>query len=240
MGFFEDAGGQILVACDGRSRIGREARFSILFDKKIIKEAQKKGWSAYESSSGEEIFAFKPPLFPTFLDLLSVESPVSANNPIQDIVAASGMLENAAETAEERARRAAHVLVRNQAFSNLVRTAYNHACAMCGIGLKLVVGAHIYPVNAPDSPDIVQNGLCLCNNHHAMFDAHKIWIDPGDYKIKIHPEVLETCTHDGFAKAFIDSTFEELAMPVADELRPSKEMLERRYDFYNEKYGWLN
>ena len=33
-------------------------------------------------------------------------------------------------------------------------------------------------------PDVVQNMLCLCPNHHAQFDRYSFYIDPDNYEIK--------------------------------------------------------
>ncbi len=47
---------------------------------------------------------------------------------------------------------------------------------MCGTTLQTTAGpyaeaAHIRPLGAPHhGPDVVENILCLCPNHHVMFD----------------------------------------------------------------------
>lgn len=65
--------------------------------------------------------------------------------------------------------------VRDRAFTNTVRRAYDQRCAFTG--LKIVNGggwtemeaAHIRPVEA-DGPDSIRNGLALSRTMHALFD----------------------------------------------------------------------
>ena len=68
---------------------------------------------------------------------------------------------------------------------------YQYKCQVCGIqldvpsGNPIAIGAHIKGVGRPSQgPDVVQNMLCLCPNHHAQFDRYSFYIDPDNYKIK--------------------------------------------------------
>jgi putative restriction endonuclease len=71
---------------------------------------------------------------------------------------------------------------REASFRRRVLTAYSHACAVCGMQLKLVDAAHIIPVYDPQSNDETSNGLCLCALHHRAMDRMLIAIAP-DYRI---------------------------------------------------------
>ena len=110
---------------------------------------------------------------------------------------------------------------------------------MCGIDMGVVVGAHIYPVSAPDSVDCVMNGLALCQNHHTVFDNHKIWIEPSSKEIKFHPDIIQEAMSSPMTKLFIDGTFATLAEPVSDDCQPQEEMFVRRNEFFNGKYEWV-
>jgi len=64
--------------------------------------------------------------------------------------------------------------VRDQAFRRVVRRAYDHRCAACGLrvvlnDLVLVEAAHLIPfaVSHDDDP---RNGMALCKNHHWAMD----------------------------------------------------------------------
>jgi putative restriction endonuclease len=40
------------------------------------------------------------------------------------------------------------------------------------------LSAHVRPLGSPnDGPDVSGNVLCLCPNHHVLFDKGTIWID---------------------------------------------------------------
>lgn len=75
------------------------------------------------------------------------------------------------ETFTESRRR-----VRDAAFTQLVRDAYDEQCAICGSarespdGNPEVEAAHIYP-KRKDGSDDVRNGIALCKLHHWAFDS---------------------------------------------------------------------
>lgn len=76
---------------------------------------------------------------------------------------------------------------RDVAFRNLVRTAYDNACAVCGLRVRAgiesweVQAAHIYPHHLGGTDD-VRNGIALCRSHHWAFDEHVFKIER-DYSI---------------------------------------------------------
>src|SRR5262249_16312605 len=144
---------------------------------------------------------------------------------IANAAVASGLTRDDTAEAAERARRFASALARDAAFSKDVRKAYADRCAMCGLGLGLVVGAHIYPVSAPGSPDKVSNGLSLCQNHHAAFDNHKIWINPSTFEIRLHNEILSAATSNSAARRFVALTYKNLRLPSDSTKHPGREML---------------
>ncbi len=79
-------------------------------------------------------------------------------------------------------------LLRDAAFSRLVKRAYAHSCAACGVGWLVPVGepgldpvsepeaAHIVPV-ALRGRDDLRNALCLCRAHHWAFDKKLLFVD---------------------------------------------------------------
>lgn len=79
-------------------------------------------------------------------------------------------------------------LLRDAAFSRLVKRAYDHKCAACGIGYLVPVGvpgpdpisepeaAHIVPVSLLGADDL-RNAMCLCRAHHWAFDRKVIFLD---------------------------------------------------------------
>ncbi len=110
---------------------------------------------------------------------------------------------------------------------------------MCGLGLSIVQGAHIYPASAPGSPDEPWNGLALCANHHAAFDRHLVAVRTSTGEIVFRPDVLEEAIHNQETRAFIDGTLTVLR-PATPGNAPRADLFERRYAYFAEEdYAWL-
>jgi hypothetical protein len=226
----------VLIVTDGRSRLNRVARFSILFNHRISTEASQNGWSEYVSGSGEHVYAMKPKLLPLAIELI-LGGLVIGVQPIAEAAKASGLIENDNVETANRTKRIAWTYVRDAKFSRIVRSAYNNKCGLCGVELGLVVGAHIYPVNAPNSEDRVWNGIALCHNHHSAFDSHNIWLN-SDYSVRIRQEYINASTGKPESERFINQTRNELLLPHTVNDRPRRDMLIARYDYYEESYRW--
>ena len=58
-----------------------------------------------------------------------------------------------------------------------VKELYGFRCQVCGTRLETAAGpyaesAHIKPLGRPhNGPDVPENTLCLCPNHHVLFDG---------------------------------------------------------------------
>ncbi len=67
-------------------------------------------------------------------------------------------------------------LVRDTVQGRRIKALYDHRCQVCGTRLEGLAGpyaesAHVRPLGAPhDGPDTPDNILCLCPNHHVLFD----------------------------------------------------------------------
>jgi putative restriction endonuclease len=67
-------------------------------------------------------------------------------------------------------------IIRDTEKSRRVKQRYDYTCQICGTRLDTPAGpyaegAHIKPLGVPhNGPDIESNILCLCPNHHALFD----------------------------------------------------------------------
>lgn len=81
-------------------------------------------------------------------------------------------------------RREARVsrVIRDTAKARAIKTLYANRCQMCGTRLECPAGpyseaAHVRPLGAPhNGPDTKDNILCLCPNHHVLFDYGAISI----------------------------------------------------------------
>jgi putative restriction endonuclease len=87
--------------------------------------------------------------------------------------------------AKPAARRAQTILriVRDSKQSRQVKEIHNFQCQVCGLRLQTAAGsyaegAHIRPLGEPhNGPDTPNNILCLCPNHHVLFDLGAFSID---------------------------------------------------------------
>ncbi|RBO83400.1 YDG/SRA domain-containing protein [Marinomonas aquiplantarum] len=67
-------------------------------------------------------------------------------------------------------------IVRDTKIAKRVKQLHNYQCQVCGIALQTSAGlyaeaAHIKPLGQPhNGPDVESNILCLCPNHHVLFD----------------------------------------------------------------------
>lgn len=67
-------------------------------------------------------------------------------------------------------------IVRDTEVSMAVKRLHDFRCQVCGIRLETPAGpyaecAHIRPLGSPhNGPDVIGNVLCLCPNHHVLFD----------------------------------------------------------------------
>lgn len=72
--------------------------------------------------------------------------------------------------------------IRDGRISMFVKELYGYRCQICGIELevpggRIAEGAHIRALGEPhNGPDVRGNILCLCPNHHAVFDAGGIYV----------------------------------------------------------------
>lgn len=91
-------------------------------------------------------------------------------------------------------------VIRDTALSRRVKQMHKYTCQFCGERLEgpagpYAEGAHIRPLGKPhNGPDTLENLLCLCPNHHYLFDVGAIGIDPQyqligmDGRLKMHPK----------------------------------------------------
>jgi putative restriction endonuclease len=101
----------------------------------------------------------------------------------------------------EASRRETTVLriVRDTRQARRIKELYDYRCQMCGERLEGLPGpyaeaAHIRPLGTPhNGPDTADNILCLCPNHHVLFDHGGITINEdlslvgAEDELTVHP-----------------------------------------------------
>jgi hypothetical protein len=239
VGLWEEAEHPVLVGMEAGHRVGTMTRQSLFISLHTLHQAARQVWADHHSATGEHLVAFHPELISTYHEFRSAGGSLSAGEILHTLESA-GFTEEEAETPGERARRAASRLIRKSGFGQKLVKAYEGFCAMCGLDFGLVQGGHIYPVEAPESPDHLWNGLALCSNHHVAFDRHLIWIEPVSRQIAVHPEVREKADINEACHQFVSTTKEWLSNPVDESARPRVEMFEKRYEFFENRYSWAS
>ncbi len=116
-------------------------------------------------------------------------------------------------------------LLRDRTTANWLKQQYNHTCQVCGHQLYQNPDTgyseihHLRPLGAPHhGPDVPENMLVLCPNHHADFDNGMIAVRPGGYTI-VHDydEALTRSTlylHEShmIAEAFLEYHLNEIVV----------------------------
>lgn len=88
----------------------------------------------------------------------------------------------------ERNQSTRNAIQRNNDFRYRVEKRYDLKCAVCSITHNsLLHAAHIIPKDAKYTSDNERNGLILCQNHHAAFDAYLFGIHPKTLQILYPP-----------------------------------------------------
>jgi putative restriction endonuclease len=84
-------------------------------------------------------------------------------------------------------------IVRDTNVTRSVKALHDHRCQVCDLRLETDAGpyaeaAHIKPLGRPhDGPDTLSNVLCLCPNHHVLFDGGAFSI-ASDYQFVGQPQ----------------------------------------------------
>jgi len=87
-------------------------------------------------------------------------------------------------TQPERVRQETYRILRDTAVARAVKEAHKYQCQICGQTLRLGDGTpyaeahHVVPLGAPhNGPDVRDNILCVCPNHHVLLDYGAIKLD---------------------------------------------------------------
>jgi putative restriction endonuclease len=100
-----------------------------------------------------------------------------------DRVEQTKVIEAADGTPVDRTTIVAERLIRNPLLAQRLKKTYDWTCQMCGTRIESPSGpyaeaAHIKPLGRPDDgPDVEENMLCLCPNHHKLLDSGGVVVD---------------------------------------------------------------
>jgi hypothetical protein len=126
--------------------------------------------------------------------------------------------------------------LRDVNFSKRIFTAYAHRCAMCGMQLRLLEGAHILPVADPNSTDETSNGIALCALHHKAYDDGLLTFDDR-YRVHLNTgrlKELKKSGHDAGLTEFRKALRSVIRLPPDSRDRPRPEYVKHG----NKLRGW--
>lgn len=92
-------------------------------------------------------------------------------------------------------RETAHIyrMLRDASLARWVKAKHDHSCQICDHRIKLKDGSgyaeahHLQPLGEPhNGPDIIQNIICVCPNHHAELDYCTTLLNFSD--LRTHPD----------------------------------------------------
>ena len=93
----------------------------------------------------------------------------------------------------EKIKQTVYRFVRDTKASRELKRLYEFRCQVCGVRLELEPGAfyaeahHIQPLGGEHNGlDVRENLLCLCPNHHALFDYFATPLDPAKLRLNKH------------------------------------------------------
>lgn len=196
------------------------------------------GFAMHRKNNGELAIAFRPDFVGTYTQ--NLEALHDTGEAPEEVALLSRLAADPDEVGEPeiqagvaRQRRWAVVQTRRALraldFSDRVLGAYRHRCAMCGVQLRLLDGAHILPVAEPDSTDETANGVALCALHHRAYDTGLVTFD-AEYHVHLHDEriaELRQARLDGKLNFFQDGLRDVILLPAERANRPRREFVEK-------------
>ncbi|MGE0752591.1 MAG: HNH endonuclease [Variibacter sp.] len=203
LGWWDDVG--VFAGWDIRQHLGPLGSSpSLQVSEGALRRALLTGFAPYVKSSGETAIAFRPDFMGTYIQFLeplhdSGRLPSEAELLEELSVSPDDVADEDIDRGVEEPRRYA-VLSTKRAlraldFRRRVLSAYEHKCAMCGLQLRLVDGAHILPAAHPESTDRTANGIALCALHHRAYDRGLVTFDTL-FKVHVSESMIKKLTTD--------------------------------------------
>lgn len=211
-----------------------------------LRQALLTGFSPYVNQNGETAIALRPDFMGTYIEFLE---PLHDSGKIpQEAAILAKLSEDAADVEDKDIddsvadKRKYAILSTKRAlraldFGRRVLGAYGHQCAMCGVQLRLIDGAHILPAAHEDSTDQTSNGVALCALHHRAYDRGLVAFDPL-FKVGINEKFVTKLKADdraGGLKGFSNNLRPFLIVPADKKDHPATKFVEAA----NTLRGWI-
>lgn len=211
---------------------------SVQIDREALRRAEAEGLSFYRKSNDEIAIGIRPDMFMAYAtnaqilhrygreaNVLRLLSQATRRQPPRTDV------EN---LSQERQRVISEVsrLSRDASFRRQVLFAYGNRCAVTRVQLRLVDAAHILPVGAPGSIDVVRNGIALSPTYHRAFDLGLIYLDDQN-RMQLNEgqvELLERLELSGGLDSF-RAPLGQIFLPPDPNQRPAPDFIRQANEF---------
>jgi putative restriction endonuclease len=204
LGWWDDV--SVFAGWDIRQHVGAlGASPSMQVSEGALRQALLSGFAPYANRRRETAIAFRPDFGCTYIEFL--EQMHDSGRVPAEVNLLTKLSEDPDEVADEEideevsGRRKFAILSTKRAMRALdfsrrvVLSAYEHRCAICGVQLRLVDGAHILPVAHPGSTDQTANGVALCALHHRAFDRGLVTFD-SRFNVHINEPMAEVLVNE--------------------------------------------
>jgi putative restriction endonuclease len=100
------------------------------------------------------------------------------------------------------------------------------------VQLRLVDAAHILPVGAPGSVDLVRNGVALSPTYHRAFDAGLIYLDE-QFRMQLNDGNVQALQQSNLVRGLrtFKAPLGQIFLPPDPEQRPSADFIRRANKF---------
>jgi putative restriction endonuclease len=244
LGWWNDV--SVFAGWDFRQHLGTlSASPSMQISESALRQALLTGFSPYVNQKDETAIAFRPDFMGTYIEFLT-EMHDSGTVPLE-----AGLLTRLSEDPDEvrddeiegevsEGRRFAMLstkrALRALDFGRRVLSAYEHKCAICGVQLRLIDGAHILPAAHSESTDRTDNGVALCALHHRAYDRSLITFDE-KFRVHVNEPAVKSLVDEDRAdglKAFRKALRPIILTPADKKDRPHPAFVEKA----NQLRGW--
>lgn len=198
LGYWDDVG--VFAGWDYRHHTGELGGSpSMQVSERALRGALLSGFAPYVNQNGETAIAFRPDFAGTYVEF---QVPLHDSGAVPAEADLLGKLSEDPDSVSDKeidtdvSEKRKYALIATKRalraidFARRVLGAYEHQCAMCGIQLRLVDGAHILPVTHPNSTDQTRNGVALCALHHRAYDHSFVTFDLA-YKVHINEPMVK-------------------------------------------------
>lgn len=218
---------------------------SIQLREAALYDAVKHRFAPHNKGNGELAIAFRPDVLASYIE--NLESLHQCGKAAEEIDVLRQLGKDPNQVADEdigkeiaEPRRFAVIstkrALREIDFRDRVLTAYGHRCAMCGVQLELLDGAHVLPVAHNDSTDGTDNGVSLCALHHRAYDRALLTFDP-DYRVHFNDDTIAELKAGDRAHGL--ASFRKAVLPILSLLPDKRDRPARNFVMAaNSLRGW--